>query len=194
MSETNTSNILETERMYVRRARARQEDIELFFRLWNDPLVMCNVGFPEGLLISRDEIEQILSDNNPGLLDSKLLTGLKREGILIGECKLGRPDVKKIAETDIKLLPEFQGRGLGNELKQGLVDYLFTHTDCMAVRATPNVNNLASQRMQEHVGAKKIGRLVYHFPEGMKIPTEPVDHFIYLLDRQSWERRNQKIV
>jgi RimJ/RimL family protein N-acetyltransferase len=191
MNETNISAVFETKRMFVRRARTRQEDVDLFFRLWNDPLVMCNVGFPEGLLISRDEVEQILSDNDPGLLDSKLLAVLKQEGVLIGECKLGRPDAKKIAETDIKLLPEFHNRGLGRELKQGLVDYLFTHTDCMAVRSTPNVNNTASQKMQEYVGAKKTGRQVYHFPEKMKIPTEPVDHFIYFLDRQTWEKRSQ---
>jgi len=46
-----------------------------------------------------------------------------------------------------------------------VVAYQFTHTDCEAVHATPNVKNVASIKMQEAVGVIRVGEGVYHFPE-----------------------------
>jgi RimJ/RimL family protein N-acetyltransferase len=57
------------------------------------------------------------------------------------------PDDDGIASTDIKLLPAYWGQRYGSEIKKGLVDYLFTNTDCLAVEASPNVNNIASIRL-----------------------------------------------
>ena len=90
---------------------------------------------------------------------------IKSTGQAIGECKLHWPDREGIAATDVKLLPEFWGNKYGVEVKRGLLDYLFTHTECLAVDASPNVGNLASIKMQEAVGGVCVGESIYEFPE-----------------------------
>ena len=113
----------------------------------------------------------------------------KESNAPIGECKLGLPNEEGVAHTDVKLLPAFWGKGFGVEIKQGLVDYLFTHTSCNSIEASPNRSNIASQKMQEKVGAKRIREGTYHFPEHMRSFTKPVELFIYRLDRSEWEKR-----
>jgi RimJ/RimL family protein N-acetyltransferase len=56
----------------------------------------------------------------------------------------------------------------GVEIKQALVDYLFTHTDCSAVEATPNVENKASIKMQEAVGGVCLGEATFQVPESRR--------------------------
>jgi len=63
------------------------------------------------------------------------------------------------------------------EVKQGLVDYLFTHTDCIAVQAAPKRGNVASIKMQEAVGG------VYVREE------EP--YLVYRVSRETWEARRR---
>jgi len=98
-----------------------------------------------------------------------------------------RPDDGGISRTDVKLLPEFWGCRYGAEVKQGLVDYLFAHTDCQAIEGTPNIKNHASIKMQEAVGAVRIGQNTFRFPESMASFTTPVHHYIYHVFRQDWE-------
>lgn len=112
----------------------------------------------------------------------------KENGIPIGECKLGSPNEEGIAHTDVKLLPAFWNRGFGGEIKKALVDYLFENTSCKAIEATPNKSNIASQKMQEKVGAKQIGVGVFHFPEHMQSYTKSVEYYLYRLDRSVWEK------
>lgn len=96
------------------------------------------------------------------------------------------PDQDGVARTDLKLLPEFRGKRYGVEIKTGLLSHLFTHTDCVAVDASPNVDNAASIHMQEAVGGKRIGEAVYEFPEAMRAYTKPVHHYIYRVEKSTW--------
>jgi RimJ/RimL family protein N-acetyltransferase len=59
-----------------------------------------------------------------------------------------------------------------------------------AVEATPNVDNIASIKMQEAVGAVRVGEAVYTFPESMQAYTVPVHHTIYRLYRSTWAERH----
>jgi len=147
--------VLQTRRLSVRKPTVSDGDIDFFFKLWNNPEVMTLVGFPNGLDITRDQIKDPISKTDDSEYDKKLLVQIAETGELIGECKLGAPDDGGISMTDVKLLPEFWGCGYGTEIKQGLVDYLFTHTSCKTIRATPNLKNIASQKMQEAVGGEK---------------------------------------
>ena len=92
---------------------------------------------------------------------------------------------------DIKLLPEYWGRGYGTELKRALVDHLFRHTDCDVVQGTPNVDNVASIRMQEAAGAVRVSEREYEFPEHMRHYTAPVRSYVYHVRRADWERRQR---
>lgn len=176
--------IFETERLVVR--AAGEEDVDLFYALWTDPRVMRNVGFPEGLPVTRDGLKETLSKQGRSEFDRLLVVQLKTTGRAIGECKLSSPDRSGVAEPDVKLLPEFWGHRYGLETWHGLIDYQFTHTDCRVVQATPNVDNIASIRMQEDVGAVRTGQDVHRFPASMQDYASPVHHHIYRVKRADW--------
>ncbi len=179
--------VFATARLTIRSASA--DNAPLFHALWTDPRVMINVGFPRGLPVTLDEIREKIVLSGAPPFDSLLVVERTADRRPIGECRLGAPREDGIAETDVKLLPDFWGHGYGSEVKRGLVGYLFTHTGCLAVEATPNVDNLASIRMQEAVGGVRIGEATYHFPETMQDYTAPVHHYVYRVTRAAWQAR-----
>jgi ribosomal-protein-alanine N-acetyltransferase len=173
-----------TRRLVVRPAVLA--DAPFFHELWTNPDVMKHVGFPRGLPITVAEIEHQIQAQQDAGLDRRLVAELKRTGQRIGQCKLGQPNEEGLSETDVKLLPAFWGHRYGVELKRGLVNYLFTHTDCRIVQATPNVDNIASIKMQEAVGGIRVGEGVSPFPESMQSYTTAVHHYIYHVHRSDW--------
>jgi len=179
--------IFETERLMVR--AAVEDDADLFYALWTDPRVMRNVGFPCGLPVTQDELRKTLSGQRGSEFERLLVVQLKATGQIIGECKLSRPDSDAIAQPDVKLIPQFWGHKYGVEIWRRLVDYQFTHSDCSVVRATPNIENAASIKMQETVGLVCIGEAVHLFPEHMQSCTTPVHHYIYEVNRADWHKK-----
>ncbi len=177
--------VLETERLVIRRARA--EDADMYYALWTDPRVMTNVGFPQGLRITRQEVlDKIVNTASGDEFGVLLVVTLREDGQEIGECKMYRPDDQGISRTDVKLLPRFWGNKYGVEVKRALVDHLFTYTDCDAVEGTPNIENIASIKMQEAVGGVQVGQSIYEFPENMRDYTKTVRCYIYLVFRDVW--------
>jgi RimJ/RimL family protein N-acetyltransferase len=102
---------------------------------------------------------------------------------------LGTPDSFGVCEPDIKLAPPFWERGYGRELWAALVDRLFLESSCAIVRGTPNIANMASIRMQESAGMRRVGGGTLEFPDSMKPFTEPVPYALYEITREEWERR-----
>ena len=147
---------------------------------------MTFVGFPQGLRTTPESIQSELATLPPGEYNRVLLVQRRSDSLLIGQGKMGSPDASGIAHTDVKLLPEYWGQGYGTEIKRALVDYLFSHTDCHGIRATPNQRNLASIKMQEAVGGKRIKEGCYRFPADMKDYTIDVPYFEYIVYRQDW--------
>jgi RimJ/RimL family protein N-acetyltransferase len=178
--------IFGTERLVVRAASVG--DVDLFYSLWTDPRVMSNVGFPRGIPVDKDDLKERLSTQNGSEFEQLLVVELRATGRAIGQCALSLPDEEGIAEPDIKLLPEFWGHKYGVEAWRGLVAYQFAHTDCSTIGATPNVENVASIKMQEAVGGVRVGEGLYEFPEAMRDFTTPVRHYVYHLTRSTWEQ------
>jgi len=185
------SLVFKTERLIVR--TATKEDVDLFYALWTHPQVMKNVGFPQGLRITHSKLGEMLSKQTRSEFEQLLVVELRATGQAIGECNLSYPDEQGRAEPDIKLLPEFWGHKYGVETWRELVAYQFTHTDCDVVQTTPNVDNMASIKMQEAVGGVRIGEDVYQFPESMRDYTTPVHHYIYRVHRADWERNQTRV-
>ncbi len=181
--------VFETERLSIRTATAA--DVDLFHALWTDPRVMKNVGFPRGLHVARSEIEERLVRQSGSEFEQLLVVVLKATGQAIGECKLSTPDDEGLVEPDLKLLPMFWGHQYGTEAWRALVAYQFAHTACTAVQGTPNIENMASIKMQEAAGGVRIGEGVFEFPESMRGHTTPVHHYVYRLYRADWERVQQ---
>ena len=180
----HVEHIFETERLVVRQATI--EDTDHYFELWTHPKVMKFVGFPKGLKITKEEIQKQLNQTKGKILDCRLVVIRKEDGKRIGECKLGSPKEEGISETDVKLLPQYWGHGYGKEVKRSLVDWLFNNTECKGVKATPNKLNIASQKMQESVGARLVGETVFRFPESMKDFTEDVHSLTYIVYKDDW--------
>ena len=176
--------VLQTERTIV--ARAEQAHAGLYFSLWTDPAVMANVGFPRGIPIELDEIASRIAGEPDSDFHRLLVVILRETGEPIGECYMHPPDGDGTASTDLKLLPAFQGKGLGTEVKTALLDFLFTGTDCDRVQATPNRGNRASIRMQEKTGGVLTGEGVSRFPDSMCEYTVPVNYFTYTVTRETW--------
>jgi RimJ/RimL family protein N-acetyltransferase len=188
--EESKKAIIDTERLQIR--SAGRQDAALLFAIWTDPRVMTHVGYPQGLLITQKEIaERIAEQDLTRPFGRVLIVDIKESNLSIGECKMVLPNEKGISRTDVKLVPEQWGHKYGVEVKQALVDYLFEHTECDSVEGTPNVNNVASIKMQEAVGAVRLSEDTFHFPESMAGYTTPVHHYIYHVNRSEWERRRK---
>lgn len=172
----DTIEIFATPRLRIRRAQI--EDAAFLYRLWRDPRVMSNVGFPDGLPTTRGQIEAQIGRHTASEYDKTLIVTLRSSGEPIGECMLGWPDDHGISLTDVKLVPEHWGQRYGVEIKQGLVDYLFTHAPVLAVEADPASTNLPSIRMQEAAG----GLCVREYD------SEHNHHRVYRVHRFDWER------
>lgn len=185
--DLRNTTVFTTDRLSVELATV--EHVDLYFDLWTDPRVMSNVGFPKGIPISKDKIREQLERQPTSELKGLLVVVLKATGEAIGECKMHAPDEQGIARTDIKLLPELWGHKYGVEVKRGLLAHLFTHTDCVAVEATPNVENIASIKMQEAVGGVRTGESIDEFPDSMKDYTRPVHHYTYVVHRSVWQNK-----
>jgi RimJ/RimL family protein N-acetyltransferase len=184
--------VFETRRLIIRAARG--DDGPMYLALWTNPAIMKNMGFPNGLKITAEEIAAKIGEQGEEAYGRLLVAELKSTGQVIGECKLYLPNDEGISETDVKLLPQFWGHKYGVEVKQGLVDYLFTYTDCDAVQGTPNVANIPSIKMQEAVGAVRIAEHIYEFSEDRRGPdTCPVHHYVYRVFRSNWEQRRLKV-
>jgi len=176
--------VFETRRLQV--YVARPDDVELFYCLWTDPRVMRNVGFPQGLPITKEEIVEQLQGQVGRVFDVRLVVQRRYSGISIGECKLGNPNKEGLSTTDVKLLPAYWGNKYGVEIKKALVDYLFTYTTCTVVEATPNVENIASIKMQEAVGGIRVGEATFPVSESKRGYATPVHHYIYRVYRENW--------
>ena len=182
--------VIETPRLTIH--LAVPEDANIVHALWTDPRVMRNVGFPNGLPITEEEIREDILRRGNSEFEQLLIVRIKQTGTAVGQCLMRSPNEDGISETDVKLNPTYWGQRFGVEIKQGLVDYLFTHTDCKVVQATPNVGNIASVKMQEAVGGVKVGESVYEFPESMRKFTTPVHHYIYQVTRENWKRTRRE--
>jgi RimJ/RimL family protein N-acetyltransferase len=184
------SIVIETRRLVIRTAEI--PDAQILLQLWTDSRVMTNVGFPQGLDITLEEIEADIRDQDKASEFGKyLIAQLRDNGPTLGECKMVLPDEEGVSRTDVKLLPAHWGHKYGVEIKQALVDYLFLHTDCAAVEGTPNVANIASIKMQETVGAVRVGEDTFHFPQAKADFTAPVHHYIYHVTRAIWAQRRE---
>lgn len=184
--EANCGLVIQTRRLKIRKATVA--DAELFFTLWNSPTVMNYVGFPNGLGTSLEEIEAKLENQSEGVYGRLLTITHCETDEAMGECFMTLPNNAGIAETDVKLLPTFWGQKFGVEVKQGLLEYLFSHTDCTAVQATPNIHNIASIKMQEAVGGVRAGtgKSLVPQPDGAKsIVVEYVKFRVY---RRIWQK------
>lgn len=82
---------------------------------------------------------------------------------------------------DIKLRPEYWGRGLGTEGMQQVVDWLFDNTNCSLLIVPPHRKNPAARRVYEKAGFELYtGMRSWH------------NHKVMELSRERYERINRE--
>jgi len=178
-----------TKRLLVRKPKLTSQDIAFYERLWNAPSVMRNVGFPKGLQVNREVVQDILIGQDASPFDQTLVVETRDTHTRIGECKLGRPCGDGISITDVKLLPEHWNKGYGKEIKCALCAYLFSQTSCTIVEASPAITNIASIKMQEYCTGIKVRDDIYSFPTYVRLETQNVHSVVYHIHKESWMER-----
>jgi len=152
---------IETKRLILR--TPTRDDFEFLKSMWQNGEVMKFVGWPNGL---KQPDKNIYDWIDNGETESKLrfVVEDKESKRPIGETGY-RFDVdypfaegKKSAAPDIKLIPEFWGKGLATEALSAVIDYIFKNTDAEIIQVAPNVKNEAALALYKKLGFKKMGK------------------------------------
>jgi RimJ/RimL family protein N-acetyltransferase len=113
--------------------------------------------------------------------DSKWFFIEKKNGTKIGE--IGHNMLGKHLEIYYYLIHNERGRGYGTEAIMIMVDYLFLSKELMRVQATPDADNIVSQRVLEKAGFTREGTIRKNdFSRG-----KWVDGCLYSILREEWK-------
>ena len=122
--DISRKSIMKAKRLIIRSAVL--EDVDLLFELWTAPSVIANVGYPQGLRLTEEQIRKsIIEQDRSRPFGRYLIVENKENKVSIGECNMKLPDENRISRTDVKLLPKYWSVKFGVEIKQALVDFLF---------------------------------------------------------------------
>ena len=175
---------MQTSRLGIRRATI--EDATFIHALWTMPAVMRFVGFPEGLAITVNEVQEGIERDPDSEFGSRLIVELRSTQVPIGQCKIGAPDTDGICEPDIKLSPEFWGNGYGSELWAAMIEYAFAHSSADIVQGTPNRANIASVRMQLGSGMIQVDEGVFQNLRSPHPGAVAVPYYKLQITREQW--------
>ncbi len=150
--------IFKTERLITR--QFKESDLDSFFDLMGNSKVMNPI--PQKVLTKEEsniKFQELLNlkNNNP----SKKVFAIseKDNQEFIGFCALIKNDENE-DEIVYRLREKFWGKGYGNEIAHGLVDYCFDILNLELIIADVNVSNTKSIRILEKI--MKPGREFYN--------------------------------
>ncbi|MBV9957563.1 MAG: GNAT family N-acetyltransferase [Acidobacteria bacterium] len=152
-------NVLETERLVIRRLRA--SDLDELSALCCDAELMRYVG--DGRPLGREQVQLWIERS----LDNYARRGFgcmavteKSDGRLIGYCGLVYAPGSDEAEIIYALKREFWGRGLASEAARAMIAYGLNEHRLPRILATIDPDNLSSIRIVEKLGLKFLTRRV----------------------------------
>lgn len=131
---------------------AESADCAQLAKWWNDGSVMAHAGFPKGLGVTAEKIqEQIESDSD----DTKRRLIIEYKGSAIGEMSYYNQG-DNIAEIGIKICnPDYQEKGLGRVILSMLIGELFSLGYTKIILDT-NLKNTRAQHVYEMLGFQKV--------------------------------------
>ncbi len=151
-------------------ADMRENDLPFLFELWHTPEVMRYADeFPSLRGWSKsddapsawDTYQSLRAEQGSGYV--QLILWLA-DGAPIGESffaplpeeytfgRWRKPEGLPCLMGDVKLRPEWWGRGLGTQGMRRVVDWLFANTSCSLLMVPPHRHNPAAQRVYEKAG------------------------------------------
>ena len=125
-------------------------------QLWESAEVMKYVGFPEGLGWDSDKYEKhwkTMAEDT----DNIYLALENKDGLFLGEAKISYPDESGICEHDLKLLPEYWGKGLAREAWLAILEASARRWPKARALVTPSVENNRAIKLYESLGFKPDG-------------------------------------
>ena len=155
-----------------------KKDLKNILNLWNNGDVMKWVGFPEGLNISVEKIQEWFSSVQKSELANHYVV-FNKNNLFCGELFYMKNIEHKRAGLDIKFLLESQGKGLATEAFNIFIDFIFKKEEKIdAVWTEPSKNNMAARGLYARCGLSEKER-----PDDM----EPADSY-WELSREEWRR------
>ena len=150
----STSNVLETERLILRRLAV--DDAPFIFELLNDPSWLRFIG-DKGVKTLEDARNYIL--NGPMAMYERVgfglyLTALKRCGIPIGLCGLIKRDSLEDVDIGFAFLPKFRAQGYAHEAAAAVLAFGENTFGLKRVVAITSPDNASSGRLLEKLGMK----------------------------------------
>jgi len=148
------TNVLETERLILRRATA--EDGEFILALLNDPAWIRFIGDKgvRNLDAARDYITKTLIGMYERLGFGLYLTARKDDGTPVGVCGLIKRDSLPDVDIGFAFLPDFRGRGYAYEAAAAVLAYGQSAFGLSRIVAITTPDNDDSARLLERLGFK----------------------------------------
>jgi len=180
----------------VRLRTVERRDLPFLLSLWNDPRVMRYAGAKHGKGWNEKDIEswyqkylkrakhdppeaiQLIIELLDGTPIGESGCGIRKKG---WSCKgYEAPSGKLVGITDVKLAPNYWGKGYGTEAMREIVKYLFTNTQLDVILVPPHRENTAAIKVYEKSGFRKT-KGIYWF-----------DHHIMETTRENFLSQHRK--
>lgn len=156
MSEQGIRITNHNEQLVIR--SATMDDAAILTEWWNDGNVMAHAGFPNGLNQTIEETKKQIENNNNKLSQRCII---EVDQVKVGEMSYNIGD--GYAEIGIKICQtEYQNQGLGTQLIQMLIDFLFSNPEINnkvyinKIILDTNLNNTRAQHTYEKIGFQKV--------------------------------------
>ena len=167
-------------------------DAVALFAYRSDPEIARLQGFHP---MSLAEVQALIDrrhqtrPNQPGKA-FMIAIEFRETGRVIGDCVLVFPEFRDWqVEVGINISREFQGRGLGTESMQALLNYLFIDLSKHRVYAITDPRNLPSQALWNTLGFRQEAHLI----ESTWLKGEWVDDIIFAILQKEWLAKNDRI-
>jgi RimJ/RimL family protein N-acetyltransferase len=120
-------------------------------KLWNDGQVMFYVGFPNGLGVTLERLQQWLDGVNQDIFSRHYSIYAENIGYC-GETFYDIDHEHDLAILDIKLLPKAQGKGIAAYAFSNVIDQVFTNNLATKAYADPRLDNKKASKLCAKLG------------------------------------------
>lgn len=175
---------LHTRRLILRPPVAA--DLVAISRLINDPTIARNTGlirYPYPVITGRRWIASLAAEAGPSFHMPYLLT-LRSNPRLIAGCVGISVKENAVPTIGYWVAKPYRRRGFASEAARAVIQRAFAQGSATAVVASARTSNIASQRVLESTGMRRVGHdRIKSVQLGRYVPS-----FIYRLERTAWEK------
>jgi RimJ/RimL family protein N-acetyltransferase len=135
----------------IRIKETDQSDLPNVMQLWNNGQVMFYAGFPRGLGVTIERLQQWLTGVNQDIFSRHYSIYAEN----IGYCGETFYDIDRkhdLARLNIKLLPKAQGKGIAAYAFSHVIDQVFSNNLATKAYADPHPDNKKASKLCANLG------------------------------------------